>query len=654
MIMTVFYVILAIFGLSFLIFIHELGHYWMARRVGMRVDVFSIGFGRPIYSWMRDGCKWKIGWIIFGGYVKISGSEAEEAVDPYNVPDGFYGKSPWDRIKVAFMGPFVNLVFAALVFALLWVGGGREKNFSELTSRIGWVDPNSQLFASGIRPGDEITAYDGYAFQTAKDHLYASMLASGDVRVKGFEVNYETGQRAPFELLIKPYQNPFSLNKDVLTLGIFSPASYMIYERLPSGSDNPLPEGSPLRDSGIQYGDRIVWVDGEFIFSKMELSEVLNDNRVLLTVKRGEDHFQRRVPRVQVRELRPDAEFREELIDWQHEAGLQNVRFMDLFTIPYNLNVSCVVENRLKFVDQADQERAFPQHLFSEQYRPLQAGDKIIAVQGMPVSHSYELLKDMQTKRVQVIIEREPKILEVLPSDEADATFNQNINWDHLAKMAQSIGTQKLIPSLGNLRLLKPVTPKIRTEFPMSEEAKAWLAMESKEKRKVIEQLEDLERRSHLLKIIDTSENQLVLGLPDPQDRKVNYNPKPTALFVSTCREIWRTLEALFSGTIGPKAIVGPVGIVQVVESTSRVSMKESFFWMGVISLNLGILNLLPIPMLDGGTILFSLFEMVTKRRLNPKTMEKITVVFAVLLISFFVFLTYNDLMRLFGRFVVW
>src|ERR1700720_3096977 len=112
MIVNLIYILLAIFGLSILIFIHELGHYFMARRLGMRVETFSIGFGKPIYSWMRDGVRWQIGWLLFGGYVKIAGMDTSDQRDLYAVEDGFFGKRPLDRIKVAFMGPFVNIVFA--------------------------------------------------------------------------------------------------------------------------------------------------------------------------------------------------------------------------------------------------------------------------------------------------------------------------------------------------------------------------------------------------------------------------------------------------------------------------------------------------------------------------------------------------------------
>jgi regulator of sigma E protease len=95
----------------------------------------------------------------------------------------------------------------------------------------------------------------------------------------------------------------------------------------------------------------------------------------------------------------------------------------------------------------------------------------------------------------------------------------------------------------------------------------------------------------------------------------------------------------------------GPVGIVEVIHHSWGVGIKEVLFWMGLISLNLGFLNLLPIPVLDGGHICFSLVEMVTKRPIKAKTMERLIIPFVVLLVALFVYLTYNDLLRLFSRF---
>lgn len=648
---TPLYVIFAILGLSFLIFIHELGHYWMARRVGMRVETFAIGFGKPVYQWERDGVNWQIGWILFGGYVKIAGTESDDDLDPYEVPDGFFGKKPWDRIKVAFMGPFVNLVFAFFAFSVLWFTGGREKSFTEFTHKIGWVDPKSELYAAGVRPGDEIVAYGSQPFQSEKDHLYAPMIGPETLQVHTLKVDQINGTRTPSVHSVKTYPNPSMLDSNIVTAGILSSASYLVYDKLPDGKDNELLDGSPLKGSGIKYGDRIVWIDGQVIYSNKQMSEVLNDGRVLLTVQRDDEILQRRVPRVKAEELRPDPEFREELIDWQHEAGINSRRFQDLWAIPYNLTHDGVVENQLRFIDRADQKKAFPKHIFSEMEQPLLKGDKIIAVQGVPITASHQLLKGIQEKQVAIIVSPMPERAEAVVWNEADATFDQGIDWESLAKIAESIGTEKPLHQMGKMRLLEPVVPKRRIDFPMHDKTKSEIVAQMTEVRRGLEQIADPDQRAQALNAFDAQQNALILGLY-PQDLPVRYNPGPLAQFSHVSKEISTTLRALASGALSPKYITGPVGIVHVVQSTSQTSFREAFFWIGAISLNLGILNLLPIPLLDGGTILLSFFEMLTRRRINPKVLEKIVVVFMVLLISFFLFLTYNDLLRVFGKFL--
>ena len=650
MISSAIYIILALFGLSFLIFIHEFGHYLMARRVGMRVETFSIGFGKPIYSWVKDGVKWQIGWLLFGGFVKIAGTDAGKDVDPYLIEDGFFGKGPWARIKVAFMGPLVNLLFAIVVFSLLWMAGGRVKNFSEFTSKIGWIDTKSELYEKGVRPGDEIASYDNYSFKGFKDHIIGPMTASGEVTVHGSLVDSQTNETTPFDYTIKTYPHPDLFNKSFVTAGILKSANYLIYDRFSNNLENPLIEGSPLKNSGIQYEDRIVWVDGEPIFSLEQFSEILNDNRVLVTVKRGDEIFLKRVPRILAKEIRPDIEFREELIDWQYEAGLNFKKYPDLYTIPYNISYDCVVENVLKFIDKEDKEEAFPKTTFSDIEKMLQKGDKIIAIQGKPITKSYELIRDLQTKSVNIIVQRDAFTVENILWTEADNHFFQNLDWEQLEKIYSSIGTETPVNQLGKLVKLKPVTPKRLSNFPMSEESINSLAIERKERRAQIENIEDVEKRSHLLRLIDEDENQLIVGVK-LQDRKVNYNPKPFELFQNITLELCRTLKALVTGLLSPKFLLGPVGIVHMVQGTSQLGLKEALFWLGLISLNLGFLNLLPIPVIDGGTIVLSFFELISGRRINPKILEKIVAVFAILLISFFVYLTYHDILRLFGLF---
>lgn len=644
------YILLAILGLSFLIFIHELGHYFMARRVGMRVETFSIGFGKPLFSWQRNGETWQIGWLLFGGYVKIAGAELTAEKNPYEIPDGFFGKKPIDRIKVILMGPLSNLIFALVAFTLLWAAGGRDKNFSEFTSKVGLVDPESELFALGVRPGDEITAYDSHPFKGSKDHLYAALTADDRIVVDGFKMDYATHKKIPFAYDVKVYPHPAALEKGILTTGITNPGSYILYDRFPDGSENPLPEGSPLQGSGIAYGDRIVWVDGEFIFSVPQLSHMLSGDRVLMTIERGPKTLLKRVPRVQVQELRPEAEFREELADWQFEAKLQGKKLKNLYTIPYNISNNGIVENQLRFFDQEKEQEAFPTHPFSNLDTPLRPGDKIIAISGTPITHAYELLANLQSYKVHVIVERNPQITKKVSWKDADAAFDEDIQWRDIQKIGQSIGTSNPISHSGNYLLLQPITPKVRNEFLLTPEKEALLTSEIVEQRKAIDSIEDPERRSHALRMLEKQEKRLLLGLPGIQDRRVQYNPTPTNLFNQVFQDIWRTLMALLSGALNPKWIAGPVGIVQMVYDTSMSSIKEALYWLGAISLNLGILNLLPIPVLDGGTLMLTMVEMVTRRRLPPKTMERIIFPFAILLIAFFIYLTYHDLLRLFGN----
>ena len=330
------------------------------------------------------------------------------------------------------------------------------------------------------------------------------------------------------------------------------------------------------------------------------------------------------------------------------------MKFQKLYAIPYILNNECVVEGELKFIDKDKQSEAFNDHPFLEIENPLQDGDKIIAVDGVPVAHSYELLGKLQEHYVNIVVERNPGELRKVSWKDADKDFDQEVEWKNMWKIAQSIGTHDVVRHSGDLFLLKPILPKMRSAFELSPEKKAWVTTELLEQKKEIESIEDPELRAQALHFLESKEKQLLLGLPQVQDRKVNYNPGPLRMFGDVFDEIWRTLLALVSGALNPKWISGPIGIVQVVQETWMISLKEALYWIGAISLNLGVINLLPIPVLDGGTILITFLEMVTRKRVSPKTLEKVVIPFAVLLIGLFIYISYNDISRIFGGLWRW
>lgn len=609
---SIFYIILAILGLGFLVFIHEMGHYIIARRKGMRVEAFAIGFGKPIWTWERDGVKWHICMLPFGGYVKIAGMQKEGSLEPYEIHDGFYGKKPMDRIWVALAGPLVNIGFAILVFCFIWISGGRDKPFFDYTHRIGWVDPHSALFANGVRPGDLIEKYDGKPFTGIKDLLITSLMKGDTTRIEGIKIDYANGTKSHFDYTLPTYQSLESMGKEKLnTIGVASPASYLIYQ-----GPNLLP-ASPMIGSGIQPKDRILWADGEVLFSHQQLSALTNDSTAFLTVRRGDSIFQTKAPRVKLADLKMTLPEKGEIDDWQHEAGLKGL-FLDLYFIPYNLSPTLSVESRIPFIDEMDQKKAFEICERCSFFKPLEENDQILAIDGQPIRTPYELLSQLQTRKVLVIVDRDPKIQEKVLWTKADQQFD-DFSFSDLQKIVSSIGSDQQIEAAGSLHLLHPITPK-----PLSEVSKT--AGDEK------------------------SAQRLVLGIP-LVDREVRYNPLPQAQFIEVLRDTYHTLKSLFSGAANPKYVAGPVGIVQIVHHSWMIGVKEALFWMALISLNLGIMNLLPLPVLDGGHILFSVIEFFTRRPMRAKTMERLIIPFVVLLIGFFIFVTYHDITRLFSKF---
>jgi regulator of sigma E protease len=283
-------------------------------------------------------------------------------------------------------------------------------------------------------------------------------------------------------------------------------------------------------------------------------------------------------------------------------------------------------------------------------YRGLVEGDQILALDGKKLNTPYQLLAELQSRHNLVIIERNPALAKKQSIAVADAQLG-DISSENLSKIISSIGSENPVQSAGELHLLGRITPRPLNDFPFSKEQKEQLVLEIAATRKAIEAIQDPAEREVARYNFETSQKKLVLGL-SLVDREVLYNPSPIAQFGEVFKDTYRTLTSLFSGAANPKFVAGPVGIIQIVHQSWMIGIKEALFWMALISLNLGIINLMPLPVLDGGHIVFSFIEMFTKRPIKAKTMEMLIIPFVVLLIGFFVFVTYNDISRLFSKFI--
>lgn len=147
--------LLTILAFALMIFIHELGHYWMARRFGVGIEKFSIGFGKPILCFERKGVSWQIGWIPLGGFVKMKGDEPAD-LDSH-IDDSFVHKPWWQRALIAFSGPFANLLLGLLLFIISFLLPIRTQDHHPVVFEA--LGKWSEVFA----PGDSLTSVNGTA-----------------------------------------------------------------------------------------------------------------------------------------------------------------------------------------------------------------------------------------------------------------------------------------------------------------------------------------------------------------------------------------------------------------------------------------------------------------------------------------------------------
>jgi regulator of sigma E protease len=161
-------VIAFLVAIGVLVAVHEYGHFWMARRLGIRVLRFSIGFGKTLWSRKgADGTEYAFSAIPLGGYVKLL-DEREGSVEPSQLSSAYSRRPPWQRILVLLAGPFANFLFAVLAYWVLFVAG-----VPALKPVLGEIAPDSIAAQAGLRPGDEIVGVSGEQVTTREGAVLA-------------------------------------------------------------------------------------------------------------------------------------------------------------------------------------------------------------------------------------------------------------------------------------------------------------------------------------------------------------------------------------------------------------------------------------------------------------------------------------------------
>jgi len=236
--------------LGVLITFHEFGHYWVARRFGVKVLRFSVGFGRPL--WLRkgrDGTEYVIAALPLGGYVRLLDSRERE-VPPEDRDMALDSKRPWKKIAILLAGPAFNLIFAVLAFWLMFMVG-----IPQAKPLIGTVEGIAA--DAGLPPNSEIIAVDDESTSSWQHAHIALMTRALDRQPTEVTVETESGQQDSYLLDLSRLPADFSEENTLPEIGI---APWR--PDLPPVVGEVSPE-SPAERAGIQSGDRIVRIGGE-------------------------------------------------------------------------------------------------------------------------------------------------------------------------------------------------------------------------------------------------------------------------------------------------------------------------------------------------------------------------------------------------------
>jgi regulator of sigma E protease len=263
-----------LFVLGVLVFVHELGHFLLARWHGVRVLTFSLGFGPKLFKFTRGDTEYCVSIIPLGGFVKMAGETPDDDTQPRS--DEFFAKTKWQRFQIYLAGPAMNVLAAFLIMIGVYLYGTDEPAYQRNPVEVGRIVDKSSAAKAGIKVGDRITSVAGSETPTWADYEKAMLLAGGReievvLRRQGVE------QRLRFTPdLIEKYH--------AADLGVRP----MLHMRI-----GPTVPGEPAERAGLKEGDVILSIDGAPVDAERTLAVIRGSVGKPLTLRVRRDAAER-------------------------------------------------------------------------------------------------------------------------------------------------------------------------------------------------------------------------------------------------------------------------------------------------------------------------------------------------------------------------
>lgn len=633
-------------GLGLVIFFHELGHFAVAKWCDVYVERFSIGFGPVIWSFKRGETEYALSAVPFGGYVKMLG---QDDIDPSQLsseeiaqdPRSYSAKSVPQRMAIISAGVIMNIITGLMFFAIAFNFG-----VDSPPSVLGAVNAESPAWIAGMRTGDRIEELNGKPISEWGDIKLGVALSSGDVTVKGVH-----NDGTPFDFSITPDESG-----TVRVLGVGQPQGLrLVTPQLES--DKPTFAGMSADEAGFKPGDLIRQVEDVELTTFADMQDLLARRRAeTLTFYVEREGEQDLVP------LKVGANpFR--------TLGLR----MDIGPVSAIVNDSPAAKSGLQVGDKITQ---IDGREVGKTINPLRVPDVLADLAGTEIEIEVLRQDDSggRTRKTILItpedrpgwIERPSNVDIPLSAPAIGIAFNViplvlEVADDSAARkegieVGQSIRKFELLPEPGTES--NESDRKIEAEF--SEETHNWAfafwMMQKFPERRIrltvggsagerVVEFEPESLQASTDWFLPTRGIALEILMAE---RKADNFWHATQMGVShtenTIVQIYLTLRSLIRGDVSPKELHGPVGIATVAYQVAEQGLAKLMLFLGFLSINLAVLNFLPIPVLDGGHMVFLTWEAVTRKRPSERVLVAATYAGMMFVLSLMVFVLYLDI----------
>lgn len=531
--------------LGLLIFVHELGHFAVAKFFGVRVEVFSLGFGKKILQYKKGDTTYCISLIPLGGYVKMFGDDPSAPVEEEEKKYSFTHKPVGQRIAVVLAGPLMNFFFAIFIFLVISLIGEDVR-----APKVGDIAEQSPAYELGFRSGDKVIAVNNSSVSTWDQFQHQLNISSNQnvhIKVQRENADLEADITATPTL----FPNPNILSVDSM-IGSIEGLTHQAKASIVGIRYN-----SPAYKAGLRTGDHIVKIQNRDIKYFREIDNILlpfQGQPIEVTVERYPDLGSR------------DFETHNFTIAGQTFASKAVLGFESS-----DLYLSKVYEKTPAAI------------------AGLQAGDKILNVSGTTPNNWEDVLNTVKAY-----------------NGEGDLVFQVERTGENLTiALKPEMTTRMTQQGQEEKRFTVGILPWVTSALP---------------------ELTRLET--------DGAFGPVVRGY----QRTIEVTQMTIMSFLK-----------LIQAQISPKNIGGVISIGQAAKETFQMGIIQFLTMMAIISVNLFILNLLPIPVLDGGHLLFYTIEAIKGAPLSMRKMEIAQQFGLAVLMSLMVFALFNDFARVFG-----